>query len=245
MSLSIRLDKIISDAGLASRREIAALIRRGCITIDGEIADSCSKKYDPHVVEISLNGKIIEYKRYHYIMMNKPAGYVSSTEDTREKTVLELLRDELKGKMLFPVGRLDKDAEGLLILTNDGEFAHRIISPKKKVDKTYYVETNGALTEDDCNAFSKGIILKDGLHCLPGYLEILSVGETSKAHVTICEGKYHQVKRMLASRGKPVLFLKRISVGALFLDPALKTGEYREIGESERNQIFLERAKRI
>lgn len=171
-------------------------------------------------------------------MMNKPAGYVSSTEDRKEKTVMSLLDGVYVRLDLFPAGRLDKDAEGLLILTDDGDYAHRIITPSKKVYKTYYVETDGALSGDDAAAFRDGVVLRDGLHCLPARLDILTSGDKSTAYVVIREGKYHQVKRMLASRGKRVTYLKRVAIGGLKLDGRLEAGQYRELTAEEAWAVF-------
>ena len=231
----LRIDKIIADCGSASRRDAATLIKRGAVLANGVRVKSPSEKYDTETDNITVNGEQISYQKFHYIMLNKPSGYVSSTEDIREKTVLELLDENLRKQKLFPAGRLDKDAVGLLILTNDGQYAHNIISPNKKVDKTYFVRVDGVLTQDDCRSFEEGIVLKDGLVCRPGKLTIVS---ESEAYVRIHEGKYHQVKRMMASLGKPVLYLKRCSIGALSLDGSLKPGEYREMSESERTSVF-------
>lgn len=233
-----RLDKLISDSGLASRREAAQLIKNGCVVINGVIAASGADKYDSAVSEIIVGGTKLNINKNRYIMMNKPAGVVSSTEDRREKTVCDLLEGTERRLNLFPAGRLDKDAEGLLLLTNDGDYAHRIISPAKKVYKTYAVITEGKLQEADVRAFELGIVLKDGLVCLPARLYIDSVGETSKATVMIREGKYHQVKRMLASLGKPVIYLKRIAIGGLRLDDRLMPGQYRELSAAETEAVF-------
>jgi 16S rRNA pseudouridine516 synthase len=234
----LRLDKILADSGFCSRKEAARLIREGAVTVGGDAADSGAAKYDPETTEITVGGTRLEYKRKHYIMMNKPAGVVSATEDRSEKTVLDLLGPREKRLGLFPAGRLDKDAEGLLILTNDGDYVHRIITPAKNIWKTYEVETAGVLDSEDAAAFRQGIELKDGLRCLPAVLEILRSGETSTATVRIREGKYHQVKRMLASRGKPVLFLKRLSIGGLRLDGSLAPGSCREMTLLETESVF-------
>ena len=238
MAERIRLDKMIADTGTASRRESAELIRRGCVTVDGVAVCRCEEKIDPLTSEIAVNGKQLTYAKYHYFMMNKPSGVISATEDRAEKTVLDLLTPEHLRMGLCPAGRLDKDAVGLLLLTDDGAFAHRVISPKQHVNKTYLVLVDGLLSERDIKAFADGIVLRDGLKCLPGTLEIVEAGAQSSALVTIHEGKYHQVKRMLASLGKPVLSLKRTRIGALQLDETLLPGAYRELSESERNQLF-------
>lgn len=234
----LRLDRILGNAGAASRSEAARLIRRGAVLVDGVPARSGADKHDPERVRITVNGEEIRYRRFHYFMMNKPAGYVSATEDSREQTVIALLAPRDAALGLFPAGRLDKDAEGLLILTNDGAFTHEVISPGKEVYKTYYVEAAGPLGEGDVSAFRDGICLKDGLECLPGTLEILRSGDESAAFVRIREGKYHQVKRMLAALGKPVRYLKRVAIGGLRLDEGLAPGAYRPLSEEERNSVF-------
>lgn len=228
-----RLDKIIASTGRWSRREAKELVRRGLVTVDGAAAGSVEEKFDPEEAEIAVNGEAIGYRRYTWIMLNKPAGVLSATEDGRGKTVLDLLPRELQKRELFPVGRLDKDTEGLLLLTNEGVLAHALLSPKRHVDKVYYARAAGRLTEEDCLAFAAGLSLEDGLRCLPAKLEILSAGEESEARVTLREGKFHQVKRMLAARGKPVVYLERIQVGTLPLDRGLSRGAFRFLTEEE------------
>jgi len=235
----LRLDKIIADSGIASRREAARLIKKGLVAVDGRAAASGADKVDPEASEIVVGGTPLAYKSKRYVMMNKPAGCVSATEDKKEKTVLDLLSETDRRLGLFPAGRLDKDAEGLLLLTNDGDWAHRVMSPLKNVWKTYYVETNGALAEEDAAAFRDGLVLIDGRRCLPARLIILGAGPRSSGLVKVREGKYHQVKRMLASRGKPVLYLKRLSVGGLNLDESLAPGQYREMTDAEVQAVFL------
>ena len=222
-----RLDKIIASTGKFSRREVKNLIRQGRVLVDGVSARSAEEKADPETVRITVNGELLTYRRYTWVMMNKPAGYLSATEDGRGATVLDLLPQELQRQGLFPVGRLDKDTEGLLLLTNEGGLAHDLLSPRHHVDKVYYARVAGRLTEEDRRAFEQGITLEDGLVCMPAGLEILSAGEESEAHVTLREGKFHQVKRMLASRGKPVTYLERIRMGNLTLDENLPRGGYR------------------
>lgn len=228
-----RLDKIIASTGKWSRREVKELARRGLVTVNGAAVRSVEEKFDPEAVELSVNGETLAYHRVTWIMLNKPDGYLSATEDGRGKTVLDLMPRELQRQALFPVGRLDKDTEGLLLLTNEGGLAHALLSPKRHVDKVYYARTAGRLTEEDCRAFSQGMSLSDGLRCLPARLEILSAGEESEAHVTLREGKFHQVKRMLAERGKPVLYLERIQMGGLTLDRGLPRGAFRFLTEEE------------
>ena len=228
-----RLDKIIASTGRWSRREVKNLIRQGRVLVDGMPPRSAEEKADPEAAEIVVNGEAITYRRYTWIMLNKPAGYLSATEDGRGKTVLDLLPPELQKQKLFPVGRLDKDTEGLLLLTNQGGLAHDLLSPRHHVDKVYYTRVSGCLTEEDCAAFAAGMTLDDGLVCLPAGLEILSAGEESEARVTLREGKFHQIKRMLAQRGKPVVYLERIAMGNLPLDPGLERGKFRFLTEKE------------
>ena len=225
-----RLDKIISSTGKYSRREVKLLVRQGRILVDGVPASAPEMKADPEEAEILIDGENIGYEKYTYIMLNKPAGVLSAVEDKRQKTVLDLLPEELQKRNLAPVGRLDKDTEGLLLLTNDGDLTHRLLSPKSHVDKMYYARVEGVLEQADCEAFAAGMVLGDGLECMPAGLEILSPGE---ALVTLQEGKFHQVKRMLAARGKPVTYLKRVSMGPLQLDETLGLGEFRHLQAGE------------
>ena len=228
-----RLDKIIASTGRWSRREVKNLVRQGRVLVDGIPARSAEEKTDPEAAEITVNGEVLTYRRYTWVMLNKPAGYLSATEDGRGPTVLDLLPQELKKQNLFPVGRLDKDTEGLLLLTNEGGLAHELLSPKHHVDKVYDTRVAGRLTEEDCRAFASGLLLDDGLQCMPAGLKILSAGEESEAHVTLREGKFHQVKRMLAYLGKPVLYLERISMGNMTLDPDLPRGKFRFLAPEE------------
>ena len=232
-----RLDKIVASTGKWSRREVKELSRRGQVMVDGAAVRSVEEKFDPEAVEITVCGEPLGYRRFTWIMLNKPAGVLSATEDGRGETVLDLLPRELQRQGLFPVGRLDKDTEGLLLLTNEGPLAHAILSPKRHVDKVYYARTAGRLTEEDCRAFAAGMSLDDGLVCQPAELEILSAGTESEAHVTLREGKFHQVKRMLAARGKPVLYLERIQMGTLSLDRGLSRGAFRFLTEEEINGL--------
>ncbi len=225
-----RLDKIISATGKKSRREVKILVKQGRILVDGVPASTPEMKVDPAISEILLDGEDIGYRRFTYLMLHKPAGVLSAVEDKRQKTVLDLLPEELQKRGLSPVGRLDKDTEGLLLLTNDGDLTHHLLSPRHHVDKVYYARVDGVLNEADCAAFAAGMTLGDGLECMPAGLEILSPGE---ALVTLQEGKFHQVKRMLAARGKPVTYLKRLSMGPLQLDEALQPGEFRHLTEEE------------
>ena len=231
----LRLDKFLSEQGVASRKELKEIIRSGRVSVDGVRQCLTEAKIDPERSVILVDGKQISSRRSHSYMLHKPLGVVTATEDRSERTVLDLLPPELKRLGLFPVGRLDKDTSGLLILTNDGDFAHRVISPKSTVEKCYSARVEGVLDEEDCRAFLEGITLKDGTRCLPAKLEIL---EKDRCLVRVIEGKYHQVRRMLASRGKPVLTLHRLSIGALTLDDSLAPGEWRELSEEDLCRVF-------
>lgn len=231
-----RLDKIISATGKKSRWEVREMVRQGRVLVDGKPAPAADMKVDPQTAVILLDGEPLGYEKFTYVMLHKPAGVLTATEDRRQETVLDLLPPELRRRALSPVGRLDKDTEGLLLLTNDGQLAHRLLSPKSHVDKVYYARVDGALEPGDIAAFAAGMTLGDGLECLPAGLEILSPTE---ALVTLREGKFHQVKRMLAARGKPVLYLKRLSMGRLRLDPALAPGAWRMLTEEERSALNL------
>lgn len=229
-----RLDKVVSATGKYSRREVRLLVRQGRILVDGVPAASPEMKVDPEQAEILADGLSIGYEKYTYIMLHKPAGVLSAVEDKRQQTVLDLLPPELQKRGLSPVGRLDKDTEGLLLLTNDGELTHKLLSPKYHVNKVYYARVEGRLEPSDCEAFAAGMILGDGLACMPAGLEILSENE---ALVTLREGKFHQVKRMLAARGKPVVYLKRLSMGRLQLDKDLLPGQFRPLREEEISML--------
>ena len=229
-----RLDKVISNLGYGSRKEIKQLARKGLIEVDGEIIKDSGYSVDPEKSIIKVNGEEIFYRKYIYLMMNKPAGVVSATFDNRDETVIDLLEIDHQAFEPFPVGRLDKDTVGLLFLTNDGELNHRLISPKWHVDKVYYAKIDKAVGENDIKAFKAGIKLDDGYFCKEGKLEIINSSEEgSEVLVTIQEGKFHQVKRMFQALGKEVIYLKRIKFGGISLDEDLEEGEYRELTEKE------------
>lgn len=232
----VRLDKLLCDEGIASRKELKAIIKSGRVTVNDKAVCIPEAKIIPGSDIIRLDGKILRYSEYHYYMLDKPCGVLTATEDKNQKTVLDLLTPELKRMRLFPVGRLDKDTSGLLLITDDGEFAHRVISPKSNIEKLYYARVEGAPDEADVKAFEKGLTLADGTRCLPAKLEITGKDE---CFVTVMEGKYHQVRRMLASRGKPVKELRRLRIGSLELDSALSPGGFRELAQSEIDSIFL------
>ena len=229
-----RLDKLLAGTGKWSRREVKALVRQGLVRVDGRLAASAEDKLDPAAAIITVAGETISLCRFTYVMLHKPAGVLTATEDRKQPTVLDLLPPELRRIGLAPVGRLDKDTEGLLLLTNDGELAHRLLSPRYHVDKRYLARVDGELSAADTEAFARGMTLGDGLECLPAGLEILSPGECL---VTLREGKFHQVKRMLAARGKPVTYLKRLSMGPLRLDPELAPGAFRMLTAEEKKAL--------
>ncbi len=234
-----RLDKIISASGVLSRKECKDYIRMRRIWVDGAPAKRADMKVDGSTSVIEVDRKRIAVKRRVVAILNKPSGYVTSTEDPRDRTVMELVPDEYKVMELFPVGRLDKDTEGLLLMTNDGELAHRLISPKSGIEKVYFAKYDGVLDEEDVEAFRKGIVLKDGTLCLPADIEQYGEG----CLVTIREGKYHQVRRMMASRGMKVTYLERIMEGNLPLGP-LERGGFRELDETEEKLLFSSRSKK-
>lgn len=225
-----RLDKLLAGTGKWSRREVKALVRQGLVRVDGRLAASAEDKLDPAAAIITVAGETISLCRFTYVMLHKPAGVLTATEDRKQPTVLDLLPPELRRIGLAPVGRLDKDTEGLLLLTNDGELAHRLLSPKYHVDKRYLARVDGELSAADTEAFARGMTLGDGLECLPAGLEVLP---DRVCIVTLREGKFHQVKRMLAARGAPVLYLKRLSMGPLTLDDSLAAGAYRLLRAEE------------
>ena len=230
-----RLDKILSGTGRWSRREVKDLVKAGRVTADGAVVARPEDKFDREAVELRVDGEAVDGERYCYLMLHKPAGVLSATEDPKQPTVLDLMPPHLRRVGLFPVGRLDKDTEGLLLLTNDGPLGHRLLAPKKHVDKVYFVRVEGRLDQEDRRAFRTGMVLGDGLRCLPAELEVLEPPDTGL--VTLREGKYHQVKRMLASRGKPVTYLKRLSMGPLRLDPELAPGAWRPLTQGERQEL--------
>ncbi len=232
----IRLDKLLCEGSGLSRSEAREAIKRGRVRVNGEISLQPELKLEPRENNVLFDGKKLSGGLI-YLMLNKPKGCVSATEDASQVTVLDLLPKELSAGGLFPVGRLDKDTTGLLLLTNDGDFCHAVTAPRKHVSKIYEARVDGILDDGDAKAFLEGVQLRDGTLCLPAKLTIFE-GQNDRCLVEIQEGKYHQVKRMLASRGKPVMELKRISIGGLSLDQGLKEGQYREIDQKEIDSIF-------
>lgn len=230
----MRLDKLISNSGLAPRSQVKRLVREGRVTLNGVVAADAAMHCDSGW-DIRVDGVRAIWRGSVSLMMNKPAGYLSVTEDPERPTVLDLLPEEYRRCGLFPAGRLDRDSQGLLILTNDGDFCHRIISPKSGIVKEYRIRVNHPFPEGAEQRFREGILLDDGSRCLPA--ELITDGERLEASVRIREGKYHQVKRMALAEGTRVISLTRLSIGALRLDPALAPGEYRELTEEEKRRI--------
>lgn len=231
-----RIDKIIASQGKYSRSEVKKLVRDGRVTLDGKAVKSSDIKADPDKSCIAIDGKSIGYKKHLYIMLNKPQGVVSATEDTDHKTVIDLVPKELKRDGLFPAGRLDGDTVGFVLITDDGDFAHRILSPKNHIMKTYHATLQRPVTQEDIDAFRNGIELKDGTLCLEAQVRPLE-GDEPMAEIKICEGKYHQVKRMFAALGNKVVFLRRVKMGKLSLDESLGEGQCREITAEELRLI--------
>ena len=230
-----RLDKLLANTGRWSRREVKELVRRGQVRVDGVIAASAEQKITP-TAAVTVSGEPVALGSCTYLLLHKPAGVLTATEDRRQPTVLELLPPELRRIDLAPVGRLDKDTEGLLLLTNDGELTHRLLSPRYHVDKRYLARVDGDLSPADVSAFAAGMTLPDGLVCLPAGLELLPQPRT--CIVTLREGKFHQVKRMLAACGAPVLYLKRLSMGPLTLPDDLPPGAYRLLTDEEISALY-------
>ncbi len=241
MAKKERVDKVLANLGYGTRKELKKLAKSGVITVNGEVVKDTATKIDPENDEIVFMDELVRYRKYVYLMLNKPAGYISATEDYLHDTVLELIDEEYLVFNLFPVGRLDKDTEGLLMLTNDGQLAHRLLAPKNRVPKTYFAKVSGIVDEHDVEEFSDGVMLDDGYETLPAELKIVNVSESdliSEIELTIVEGKFHQVKRMFEAVGKSVVYLKRLSMGNLILDNDLELGEYREITEEELESMI-------
>ena len=228
-----RLDKFLCDSGAGTRSQVKAMLNQGRVTVDGKVEKDNGRKIDPDTQVITLDWEVLGGKRRVVVMLNKPAGFVTATEDPVERTVMELLPKEMKHLDLKPVGRLDKATEGMLLFTNDGDLLHRLISPKKEVPKIYYARHEGQASQEDVEAFAAGLTLRDGTVCLPARLEPLGAGESL---VTVCEGKYHQVRRMMASRNMTVSYLERRQEGPLTLGD-LPRGQVRELTEEEIRRL--------
>ncbi|KMY43442.1 pseudouridine synthase [Bacillus sp. FJAT-27916] len=229
----MRIDKLLANSGFGSRKDVKKLLKSGAVLCNEKKITDAKAHVDPEQDQIMVHGELVEYREFIYVMMNKPQGYISATEDDRLQTVLDLLEPEDAYMKPFPVGRLDRDTEGLLVLTNDGQLAHDVLAPKKHVPKTYYAVIDGAVDEVDIERFKQGVTLDDGYVTKPGELTILKSGTQSEIELIITEGKFHQVKRMFEAVGKKVVYLKRIAMGALLLDESLEPGEYREMTEEE------------
>nr|UWI50564.1 rRNA pseudouridine synthase [Clostridioides difficile] len=233
MAKKQRIDKILSNLGYGSRSEIKKYCKQGSVVVNGSEVSNPGTQVDTENDEILFNGEEVVYREYIYLMMNKPDGYISATTDKYDPTVLDLIDVSYLAFEPFPVGRLDKDTEGLLVLTNDGKLSHRVLSPKKHVPKTYYAKIDGIVTEKDIEAFAEGVVLDDGYKTMESQLKILKSDDESEIELTIHEGKFHQVKRMFESVDKKVVYLKRLSMGNLKLDESLELGEYRELTDEE------------
>ncbi len=234
----MRLDKYLSEMGAGTRSELKKAVRAGRVTVNGEVVKDAAARVTGSD-EVRLDGKTIAYEEFVYYMLHKPAGVISATEDPRERTVIDLLSEKSEGPLrtdLFPVGRLDKDTEGLLLITNDGNLAHRLLSPRHHVDKVYYARLDGPVGGEEKRLFAQGFQVDDTLTAQPAELEILD--PASEVKVTIREGKFHQIKRMFAAVGREVLYLKRLSMGPLVLDGSLEAGEYRRLTPEEESAII-------
>ncbi len=236
----MRIDKFISDAGLLSRKETALAAKRGQLLVDGVAARDASRHIDPEKQTVTLFGRVVEYRRFTYVMLNKPAGYVSATEDTRLPVVTELLPEELQRQELFPVGRLDRDTVGLMILTNNGQLSHTLLSPKRHVSKLYRFEAADPLPEGTEERFKDGLVLADGYECKSAAITLSEARNSGE--ITLTEGKYHQIKRMVAALGSRVTYLERIAFAGIPLDSTLARGEWRYLSEEEISSL-LEKAK--
>ena len=230
----IRLDKFLCEMEIGTRSQVKDMIKKGQVSVDGEVIKKADFKFDEKTTRVCVNEKEISYQKFFYYMLNKPAGVVSATTDNHDKTVLDLLK-EAPGKDLFPVGRLDKDTEGLLLITNDGELSHNLLSPKKHVEKTYLVKTAESVTTDMIQALEKGVDIGEEKITLPAKVKVL---EDKEMELTITEGKFHQVKRMLKAVNNEVVYLKRLSMGSLLLDANLELGEYRSLTEMELSELI-------
>ena len=233
----MRIDKVLSNLGYGSRKDVKKLLKDGGVKVNNVIIKDAKQHVDPEKDTVTLNGEEIQYREFIYLMMNKPPGVISATEDNRDETVIDLLEVADLVFEPFPVGRLDKDTEGLLLITNDGQLSHRLLSPKKHVPKTYFAVIEGEVSQEDIEAFKMGVTLDDGYETKPGELVILKSGLTSDIELTITEGKFHQVKRMFQAVGKRVVYLKRLSMGPLELDETLELGEYRELTDEELKML--------
>ncbi len=238
MSL-IRLDKFLADNGIGTRSQVREQIKKGLVKVNNDTAKKADLKIDTQKDEVLFNGDKIEYQRYHYYILNKPKGCITATTDTKDKTVMDILKD-VPYKNMFPVGRLDKDTEGLLLITDDGDLAHRLLAPKNHIDKTYFVRCSGIISNEDIDVLEKGVDIGDDKPTMPAKAVLMSSDEeknTSELLLTIREGRFHQVKRMIKAVGKTVIYLERVSFGSIKLDDSIKRGKYRRLGESEIEEL--------
>ncbi|WP_054743256.1 pseudouridine synthase [Cellulosilyticum ruminicola] len=233
----MRLDKYLVHVGYGTRSTVQKLIKGKKVQVNDSVVQKPETSINPDTAVVKVGGRIMDYQEFYYFILNKPGGYITATEDKKLPTVVDLLEEEDRNKDVAPVGRLDKDTEGLLVLTNDGKTTHEILSPKKHVDKVYYARVAGKVVTEDCAKFAAGMILEDGTVFAPGKLEIISSGEESEIYVTIKEGKFHQVKRMVQAIGKEVVYLKRIKMGNFSLPEDLEIGEYRQLTKEELKQL--------
>ncbi len=239
MGEKLRVDKLLSNMGKGSRNEVRDALKYGQVKVNGTVVKSGKLKVDVEEDEVLFQGVRVKYQKNIYLMMNKPQGVISATEDNRHETVIDLLQEDVNFYNVFPVGRLDIDTEGLLLLTDDGNLAHNLLSPKKHVPKLYYAKIDAKVTELDVNKFAGGITIDDGYQCKPAELNIIASSETeSEIELVIYEGKFHQVKRMFEAVGKNVIFLKRMKMGALSLDETLEKGAYRELTQEELDRLL-------
>ncbi len=232
-----RLDRFLANMQVGARRQVKALIRSNRVTVNGVVINKADHGVFPEQALVAVDGQPVEYKKFFYIMLNKPKGYLSATKDRNAPTVLDLLPEKWRVRDLAPVGRLDKDTEGLLLFTNDGPLSHRLLAPRFRVAKTYFLRVEGEITLPDLKTLEEGVILEDGYRTLPAKVRLLRAGEISELELTIYEGKFHQVKRMLKAVGKEVVYLQRKSMGALTLDPGLALGESRELSAEEIQRL--------
>ncbi|MDQ0220297.1 rRNA pseudouridine synthase [Peribacillus cavernae] len=233
----MRIDKLLANTGYGSRKEVKKLLKSGAVIVNETVIKDAKEHVDPERDMVTVNGTPVEYREFIYLMMNKPQSVLSATEDSHQETVIDILEPEDAVFEPFPVGRLDKDTVGLLLLTNDGQLSHQLLSPKKHVPKTYFAVIDGEVGDEDIIAFENGVTLDDGYETKPGVLKILKSGIRSDIELTITEGKFHQVKRMFEAVGKRVVYLKRISMGSLELDEELELGQYRELTDEEVNDL--------
>ena len=235
--MKIRLDKYLADMGKGTRSEVKKAISKGLVRVNNVIVKKPETKLDTDSDHVLFDGVLVGYAQHEYYMLNKPAGVISATEDKREKTVIDLII-ERKRKDLFPVGRLDRDTEGLLLISNDGELAHRLLAPSKHVDKVYYAKIDGEVTIEDVEAFQQGVDIGEEKLTRPAKLRVLKSGTQSEIELTICEGKFHQIKKMFISVGMKVLYLKRVKIGNLMLDNNLNYGECKQLNKEDIEKIF-------